>query len=298
MTSSGIEPGTYPISDGRRPDLAAPAFPSPPRPGSTAGLVIAAAAALAVNGLALWLLVIVAPLILPAPERERMIQVFLVDELAGDLRSAQPEAIAAPIPELQAADPAALPPVADKPPPMVAVVLPALLPVAPAPAPARLAAQIPPGDRSSGQPTGDSPPPAPTPAETPSDTKPATTSATPPTLAREPDAPTERPAEAVRKTAPERTPVRLIADWAGNRKPDYPRMALRLGEQGEVHLSVLVDDQGRAVDVRITRSSGSTRLDQSAVDAVREWRFTPATEDGKAVADWYHDWRWEFRLPR
>ena len=75
-------------------------------------------------------------------------------------------------------------------------------------------------------------------------------------------------------------------------------MSRRLGEQGEIRLSVLVDAEGRAIELRVTRSSGSDRLDHSALEAVRQWRFTPATEDGRAVTGWYHDWRWEFRLER
>jgi hypothetical protein len=32
------------------------------------------------------------------------------------------------------------------------------------------------------------------------------------------------------------------------------------------------------------------------MDAVRHWRFEPATVDGQAVDEWYHDWKWVFRL--
>jgi periplasmic protein TonB len=69
-----------------------------------------------------------------------------------------------------------------------------------------------------------------------------------------------------------------------------------MGAQGEVRLDVLVTADGRVQDVRLRRSSGSNVLDRSAMDAVRHWRFEPATVDGQAVDEWYHDWKWVFRL--
>jgi protein TonB len=35
--------------------------------------------------------------------------------------------------------------------------------------------------------------------------------------------------------------------------------------------------------VEVKSSSGFTRLDRAAADAVKTWRFNPATIDGKAV---------------
>jgi protein TonB len=89
---------------------------------------------------------------------------------------------------------------------------------------------------------------------------------------------------------------RIDASWAGNAAPPYPAAARRLGEQGEVRLDVHVGPDGGVLDVRLRVSSGSPTLDRSAIDAVRRWRFTPATVDGRAIAEWYHDWRWVFRL--
>lgn len=73
-------------------------------------------------------------------------------------------------------------------------------------------------------------------------------------------------------------------------------MARRLGEQGEVGLDVRVGIDGRVQEVRLTRSSGSSLLDQTAIDTVRQWRFRPATVDGNPVAAWYRGWKWIFRL--
>ena len=60
-------------------------------------------------------------------------------------------------------------------------------------------------------------------------------------------------------------------------------MSLRLGEQGTVLLTVLVKSDGTASDVEVKSSSGFPRLDRAAIEAVKTWRFNPATVDGKPV---------------
>ena len=94
--------------------------------------------------------------------------------------------------------------------------------------------------------------------------------------------------------ADDRQPT-VDASFRGNPLPLYPPMSRRLGEQGVVVLRILIDANGRAVDVQVQRSSGSARLDQAALEAIREWRFIPARRGGKPVPEWY-EWRWEFRL--
>ncbi|MCX7230112.1 MAG: energy transducer TonB [Burkholderiales bacterium] len=89
---------------------------------------------------------------------------------------------------------------------------------------------------------------------------------------------------------------RVDASWAGNAPPPYPAAARRMGEQGEVRLDVHVGVDGSVIDVQVRASSGSPALDRSAMDAVRRWRFRPATVDGQAVSEWYRDWKWVFRL--
>lgn len=66
--------------------------------------------------------------------------------------------------------------------------------------------------------------------------------------------------------------------------PRYPRASLRRGESGEVLVQVLVDADGRAREVGISRSSSYPALDQAAVSAVRRWRFQPALQHGRPVA--------------
>ncbi len=93
-----------------------------------------------------------------------------------------------------------------------------------------------------------------------------------------------------------RTTPKFDASWVGNAPPPYPTIARRLGEEGEVRLDVHVGSSGRVLDVRLKRSSGSPVLDQTAIDTVKKWRFRPATVDGQPVAEWYHDWKWVFKL--
>jgi protein TonB len=49
-------------------------------------------------------------------------------------------------------------------------------------------------------------------------------------------------------------------------------------------LTVSVAADGRAERVSISRSSGHSLLDASAVDAVRRWRFEPARRAGAPIA--------------
>ena len=72
-------------------------------------------------------------------------------------------------------------------------------------------------------------------------------------------------------------------------------MSRRLGEQGVVILRVYITPEGRATDVELVKSSGSDRLDRSAMASIREWRFLPARQSGRPVGAWY-EWRWEFSL--
>ncbi len=58
-------------------------------------------------------------------------------------------------------------------------------------------------------------------------------------------------------------------------RPTYTTEALRLRIQGSVMLEVVVGRDGIPLAIRITRSLDPGGLDEEAVAAVREWRFTP-----------------------
>ena len=224
------------------------------------------------------------------------------EELSGDQAEAQGvsviyegapevgmvESPAAP-PEVAAVPPA--PEVPPPPPPMPPPPAVAAAPPPPPPPPVDLAEVLLP------------PPPPPAPVAEP-----------PPELAEKPPEPPREVAEAPpeRRRPPQQSPpqtaapqpVRLNAalqgmesftlegrttppealDAARNRRPTYPEASRRRGEQGVVRVELLVDPNGRVVDVRLLESSGFSALDAEAVKTVRDWRFRPAQRGGLPVA--------------
>ncbi len=66
-------------------------------------------------------------------------------------------------------------------------------------------------------------------------------------------------------------------------EPEYPDEARKAKFQGSVLVAVEVDEQGRVRGVRIVKSAG-LGLDEKAMEAVKKWRFRPATRDGRPVA--------------
>ena len=63
-------------------------------------------------------------------------------------------------------------------------------------------------------------------------------------------------------------------------------MSRRLREEGKVVLRVLVEPDGQPSQVEVKLSSGASRLDQSARNAVARWKFAPARRGDTAVAAW------------
>lgn len=76
------------------------------------------------------------------------------------------------------------------------------------------------------------------------------------------------------------------AAYLHNPYPPYPSVSQRRGEEGKVLLRVKVTEDGRAATVQINTSSGSQRLDNSALETVSQWRFVPAQRNGKVVSEW------------
>jgi TonB family protein len=65
--------------------------------------------------------------------------------------------------------------------------------------------------------------------------------------------------------------------------PDYTRQARAAKISGVVLLSVVVDSDGTARNLRVVRGVDSG-LDQNAVAAVKKWKFRPARKDGQPVS--------------
>ena len=63
--------------------------------------------------------------------------------------------------------------------------------------------------------------------------------------------------------------------------PAYPPVAQRARVEGVVILEAVIDAQGRVASVHVLRSIAL--LDEAAVDAVKQWRFTPALLNAEPV---------------
>jgi len=95
-------------------------------------------------------------------------------------------------------------------------------------------------------------------------------------IASVPPPPPPEPVRPIRLHSGMQAPVKTI-----HVAPLYPMMARQARIEGVVILEAVLDDQGRVESVRVLRSIPT--LDQAAVDAVRQWRFTPAPLNGQPV---------------
>jgi protein TonB len=76
------------------------------------------------------------------------------------------------------------------------------------------------------------------------------------------------------------TPTHLV-------KPTYPSIAKAAGQEGRVILYLLIDLDGHVKQVDIAKSSNNQALDDAAVEAAKQFIFTPAkAPGGKTVRVW------------
>ena len=68
-----------------------------------------------------------------------------------------------------------------------------------------------------------------------------------------------------------------------NCRDSYPFIARVLGQEGTTELAFLVAADGTVGGVHVTKSSGSDRLDDAAVDCVSQWHYRPAIKDDQLV---------------
>jgi len=73
------------------------------------------------------------------------------------------------------------------------------------------------------------------------------------------------------------------AQYLNNPAPIYPKVARDRGIEGKILLEVVVKEDGNALNVKLLSSSGSSLLDESAIEAVKNWQFIPAKKFGKFV---------------
>jgi len=66
-------------------------------------------------------------------------------------------------------------------------------------------------------------------------------------------------------------------------KPKYPKTERKAGHEGTVTLRLVVSTDGVPLGIRISQTL-SPDFDKAAIDAVKQWKFSPAMKDGKPVA--------------
>ncbi|HDQ04311.1 MAG TPA: energy transducer TonB, partial [Deltaproteobacteria bacterium] len=71
-----------------------------------------------------------------------------------------------------------------------------------------------------------------------------------------------------------------------NMPPVYPEIARVRGYEGIVLVSAEILTTGRVENAKIRKSSGYSILDQSALNAVKAWRFEPAKKSGRPFTMW------------
>lgn len=66
-------------------------------------------------------------------------------------------------------------------------------------------------------------------------------------------------------------------------EPIYPLEARKSKIQGVVVIEAVITDRGEVIRTRVLRSDNPL-LERPALDAVQQWRFQPATRNGKPVS--------------
>ncbi len=63
----------------------------------------------------------------------------------------------------------------------------------------------------------------------------------------------------------------------------YPRWAMRQGWEGRLEIALEILADGNVGRCQVMKSTGHPLLDEAAAEAVRTWRFAPATKAGQFV---------------
>jgi len=73
-------------------------------------------------------------------------------------------------------------------------------------------------------------------------------------------------------------PVQLISSVP----PIYPQLARSQRVSGDVKIDASIDENGRVTSMKVV--GGPVLLHQAAMDSLRQWKYRPATLNGKAVS--------------
>lgn len=89
----------------------------------------------------------------------------------------------------------------------------------------------------------------------------------------------------VQQALPEDKPLVVACERLGHQikwvPPEYPQVAKAAHIQGDVVLGAIINKKGRIKQLHVI--SGNPILAQSAMDAVRQWRYKPYTVEKRKV---------------
>jgi periplasmic protein TonB len=94
------------------------------------------------------------------------------------------------------------------------------------------------------------------------------------------------------KPEPKPEPLPVLTDAvplpraAGDFQPPYPPQLLRTNVEGKAVVRVLIGADGRVKQVAIISADDPLFADATERQALRKWRFKPATRDGQPVESW------------
>lgn len=79
---------------------------------------------------------------------------------------------------------------------------------------------------------------------------------------------------------------------------NYPLLSRSLKEEGTVVLKFNVKEDGSVDDLQVATSSGFPRLDEAALELVKNWRYSPGTQNCKPVVTaWTASLNWKLAGP-
>jgi|GEM_PF-678316 len=65
-------------------------------------------------------------------------------------------------------------------------------------------------------------------------------------------------------------------------EPYYPELLMKAGIEGKVWLKVFIDENG-GVEKALVEKSTHSALSEAALNAIKQWEFSPAKKDGKPI---------------
>jgi periplasmic protein TonB len=80
--------------------------------------------------------------------------------------------------------------------------------------------------------------------------------------------------------------ARIDPRYAGALQPEYPPSMIRAEQSGNVTVRVKIGTDGRVKDVQIISSASNEFAEATKRQALRKWRFVPATRDGQPEESW------------